>query len=281
MNADRNAQRAADFPGRYPHNQHRTSRIRGGSILRADSGILLSMLRRCTAHLLLGVLSAGAVELSSSIESAAQVIQSGPSSCPGVALTFDLCPVRKGSGYDQPLMDYLITHRIPATFFMSGKWMAKHQEQVDHLLGMGFFEVGTHGDVHAHLPMQDAGEQRAEIVGPVKMLREHYAHEATLFRPPYGEYNDVTVTVVKSLGLRFIQWNIESGDPDPTLLAEQILTRVAKRAKPGSIVVFHANGKGKQTRQVIERLTTDILPQKGLRPMTVSELLNCNPRTHD
>ncbi len=26
-------------------------------------------------------------------------------------------------------MDYLITHRIPATFFMSGKWMAKHESE--------------------------------------------------------------------------------------------------------------------------------------------------------
>jgi peptidoglycan/xylan/chitin deacetylase (PgdA/CDA1 family) len=239
----------------------------------------MSMLRQGAQQLLFCILSAGTIGWMPWSDSAAQVITSGPSSCPAIALTFDLCPVRKGSGYDQPLMNYLITHRIPATFFMSGKWMAKHQEQVDHLLGMGFFEVGTHGDVHAHLPMHDAGEQRMEIVGPVAMLREHYAHEATLFRPPYGEYNDVTVAVVHRLGLRFIQWNIESGDPDPTLSAEQILTRVAKRTKPGSIVVFHANGKGTHTRQVIERLTTDILPQKGLRPMTVSELLNCKPAT--
>ena len=207
----------------------------------------------------------------------AQVIKSGPASCPGVALTFDLCPVKKGSGYDQALMDYLILHQIPSTFFMSGKWMAKHEEEVDHLLGVGFFEIGTHGEVHNHLPMHNADEQRTEILGPVKMLHEHYAHEATLFRPPYGEYNDVTVDVVKALGLRFIQWNIESGDPDPTLSTEQILARVAKRAKPGSIIVFHANGKGKQTRKVIEQLTSDVLPGKGLQPMTVSELLNCKP----
>ncbi|UVT21960.1 MAG: polysaccharide deacetylase family protein [Nitrospira sp.] len=225
------------------------------------------------------VLSAGILGLVPPAESVAQVIKSGPPRCPGVALTFDLCPVRKGPGYDQPLIDFLVTHRIPATFFMSGKWMARHEAEVDHLLGMDFFEVGTHGEVHAHLPMHDADEQRMEILGPVKALREHYAHDATLFRPPYGEYNDVTVAVVNMLGLRFIQWNIESGDPDPTLTAEQILNRVATRAKPGSIVVFHANGKGKQTRQVIEQLTTDILPRKGLHPMTVSELLNCTSST--
>lgn len=239
------------------------------------------MRRHVLLCLLLGVLSATTLGALVPVDGAAQVIKSGPPACPGVALTFDLCPVRKGSGYDQPLMDYLITHRIPATFFMSGKWMAKHEPEVDHLLRLGFFEVGTHGKVHAHLPMHDADEQRAEILGPVKLLQEHYAHEATLFRPPYGEYNDVTVAVVNMLGLRFIQWNIESGDPDPTLSAEQILTGVAARAKPGSIIVFHANGKGKQTRQVIEHLTSDILPRKGLQPMTVSELLNCKPRTHD
>lgn len=220
-----------------------------------------------------------AFELVSSPDSVAQVITAGSPTCPGVALTFDLCPVRKGPGYDQPLMDYLITHRIPATFFMSGKWMAKHDAEVEQLLSLEFFEVGTHGEVHAHLPMHDADEQRTEILSPVTLLQERYGHEATLFRPPYGEYNDLTVAVVKLLGLQFIQWNIESGDPDPTLSAQQILTRVAKRSKPGSIIVFHANGKGKQTRQVIEQLTREILPAKKLRPMTVSELLDCKSTT--
>ena len=205
----------------------------------------------------------------------AQVITSGPSFCPGVALTFDLCPVRKGSGYDPAIVEYLAEHRIPATFFMSGKWMGTHDEAIEQLLGIGFFEIGTHGEVHAHLPMHTIEEQREEIRRPVTVLHEHYAHEATLFRPPYGEYNEATIAVVKALGLRFIQWTIESGDPDPALSTEQILNRVSKRAKPGSIIVFHANGKGKQTRQVIERLTIEVLPHKGLKPMTVSELLNC------
>jgi len=232
------------------------------------------MIRRFSIWLL-GALLTGSLSCVLPTPSRAQVIKSGPPTCPGVALTFDLCPVRKGSGYDKALMDYLIHNQVPSTFFMSGKWMAKHQEEVNHLLGIEFFEIGTHGEVHAHLPMHDAEEQRAEILGPVTMLHQHYAHKPTLFRPPYGEYNDITVDVVKALGLRFIQWNIESGDPDPTLSAEQILARVTQRAKPGSIIVFHANGKGKQTRQVIERLTSDVFPNKGLTPMTVSDLLNC------
>ncbi|MDH5192668.1 MAG: polysaccharide deacetylase family protein [Nitrospira sp.] len=237
------------------------------------------MSRPVSPRVLLCLLSLMPFELVPPPPTFAQVITSGSPSCPGVALTFDLCPVRNGSGYDQPLMDYLITHRIPATFFMSGKWMAKHGAQVEQLLGLDFFEVGTHGEVHAHLPMHDADEQRAEILGPVKLLQTRYGHEAILFRPPYGEYNDVTVAVVNMLGLQFIQWNIESGDPDPTLSAGRILLRIAKRTKPGSIIVLHANGKGKQTRKVIEHLTREILPAKKLRPMTVSELLDCKSPT--
>ena len=231
------------------------------------------MLRRC-----LWILAASAVLISlTPHDSLAQVVKAGPPACPTIALTFDLCPVRKGAGYDKALVDYLIEHKIPATFFMSGQWIAKHDPEVEQLLGIGFFEVGTHGEVHAHLPLQNADEQRNEILGPVKLLNEHYAHEAVLFRPPFGEYNDVTVDVVRTLGLRFIQWNIESGDPDPMLSAEQIVARIDKRAKGGSIVVLHANGKGKHTRQVIQRLTTEVLPRKGLTPTTVSDLLSCKP----
>lgn len=216
-----------------------------------------------------------ALSLQAPGHSYAQVITSGPPACPTIALTFDLCPVRKGAGFDKALIEYLIEHNIPATFFLSGRWIEKHDPEVERLLEIAFFEVGTHGEVHAHLPMQNADEQRTEILGPVKLLSEHYAHEAVLFRPPFGEYNDVTVDIVRTLGLRLIQWNIESGDPDPMLSVEQIVTRIDKRARGGSIVVLHANGKGKHTRQVVQRLTTEVLPRKGLKPATVSELLSC------
>lgn len=211
----------------------------------------------------------------------AQVVRSGPPSCPGVALTFDLCPVRNEAGYDEALVEYLTRHRIPATFFLSGKWMAKHHDAVQHLLGIEYFEIGTHGQVHAHLPLQTAAQQREEIRRPVTRLQEHYARKATLFRPPYGEYDDLTVEVVKALGLRFIQWSIESGDPDPRLTTDQIVGSLSRATKPGSIIVFHANGKGRQTRQVIERLTGEVLRPKGLKPMTVSELLQCRPPEHE
>ncbi len=209
----------------------------------------------------------------------AQVIKAGPASCPAVALTYDLCPVRTASGFDHELIEFLIEHKVPATFFMSGRWMIKHGDEIKKLLAVPFFEIGTHGDVHAHLPMHDIEEQQQEIMAPVRFLKTKYGRPTTLFRPPYGEYNDETVETVKALGLRFILWNIESGDPDPTLSADAILTRVQKRLKPGSVIVLHANGKGKHTREVTEALAAHLSADKGLTAMTVSDLLRCNQST--
>lgn len=206
----------------------------------------------------------------------AQVIKSGPPSCPGVALTFDLCPVRKGAGYDQALIDYLIEQKIPATFFMSGKWMTKHDPQVRALLQIPFFEVGTHGEVHAHLLLHSAKEQEQEILGPVRLLKAKYGHDTTLFRPPYGEFNDETVNVARALGLQFILWSVVSGDPDPTLTAIQIENRLKRFVRKGSVIVMHANGKGRHTHEVVQDLHQQLLPQRNLTPMTMSDLLICN-----
>ena len=206
----------------------------------------------------------------------AQVIKSGPPSCPGVALTFDLCPVRNGAGYDQALIDYLIEQKVPATFFMSGKWMTKHDQQVRALLQIPFFEVGTHGEVHAHLPLHSADEQKQEILGPVRLLKTKYGHDATLFRPPYGEFNDDTVNVARALGLQFILWNVESGDPDPTLTAMRIEDRLKQLVRKGSVIVMHANGKGRHTHEVVQDLHQHLLPERNLTPMTMSDLLICN-----
>ena len=205
----------------------------------------------------------------------AQVIKSGPPSCPGVALTFDLCPVRNGTGYDQALIDYLIEQKIPATFFMSGKWMTKHDQQVKTLLQIPFFEVGTHGEVHAHLPLHSADEQKQEILGPVRLLKTKYGHDATLFRPPYGEFNDDTVNVARALGLQFILWNVVSGDPDPTLTTIQIENQLKRLVRKGSVIVMHANGKGRHTHEVVQDLHQQLLPQRNLTPMTMSDLLTC------
>ena len=208
----------------------------------------------------------------------AQVIRGGVPGCKAVALTFDLCPVRQGTGYDAALIDYLIEHKIPATFFASGRWIQKHDAEMKQLLAVPFFEIGTHGQVHAHLATLDEAHQRVEIITTVDLLKTRYAVTAPLFRPPYGEFNDVTIEVVGKLGLQFILWNIISGDPDPSLSADRILADLTASTRGGGLIVFHANGKGTHTREVVTMLAQEFLPKHGLTPVTVTDLLACVPQ---
>jgi peptidoglycan-N-acetylglucosamine deacetylase len=204
----------------------------------------------------------------------AEVIREGPRGCKALALTFDMCPVREGSGYDEPLVRMLIEKQISATFFLSGRWMAKHDMEVRTLLAVPFFEIGTHGHVHAHLPELDDEQQRHEIMQPVTLLRSRYGHKTTLFRPPYGEYNKTTIHLADVLGLRFILWNLVSGDPDPHLSEMEIFNTVNSRARSGSIVVMHANGKGRHTREVVDALYDNLIVRQGYQAVTVSTLLD-------
>lgn len=209
----------------------------------------------------------------------AQVVTGGAPTCKAVALTFDLCPVRQGTGYDAALVDYLIEHGIPATFFASGRWIEKHDAEMKKLLAVPFFEVGTHGHIHAHLATLNEEHQRMEIIRAVDLLSARYGVRAPLFRPPYGEFNDLTVEVVRKLGLQFILWNVVSGDPDPALPADRMLAHLTASTRGGSLIVFHANGKGQHTQEVVTALTRDFFPKRGLTPVTVTELLSCNAQT--
>lgn len=210
-------------------------------------------------------------------EALAQVVTGGTPSCKLVALTFDLCPVREGRGYDADLIDFLVTHRIPATFFASGRWIEKHDTELRALLAVPFFEVGTHGYDHAHLAALDEAHQRREIFRAVDLLEARYGVRASLFRPPYGEFNDLTVEIVRQLGLQFILWNVVSGDPDPSLSADRMLAHLTAATRDGSLIVFHANGKGRHTREVVTALAEDVFPKRGLRAVTVTDLLACVP----
>ena len=103
------------------------------------------------------------------------------------------------------------------------------------------------------------------------MLERQYGRRSLLFRPPYGEYDETTRKIVQALGLHLILWNVVSGDPDRNLSKESILQFLKAKVRGGSIIVFHANGKGRYTRDVVDELSQE-LGKKGLRPVTITEL---------
>ncbi len=206
----------------------------------------------------------------------AAILRHGKIGCHQLALTFDLCPIRKGTGFDEALIDELVRDQVPATFFVSGRWIASHDAELRRLIAVPFFEIETHGERHIHLKGKSAVEQRAEIAGPVERLRTRYGLHPTLFRPPFGEYDETTLAVAHELGLRVVMWSAVSGDPDPHLSEAEIVTEVSHHLRDGEVVVFHANGRGWHTRDSIHDLEPKIAAA-ALHPQTLRGLGACVP----
>jgi len=222
-----------------------------------------------------GLLAAGSAFTRPVTAAPAAVFTHGPAQCHALAFTFDLCPVREGSGFDAPLVKFLVDHNVHATFFASGTWIAAHDAQLRELLSHPFFEIGTHGQAHAHMTTQDSTAQSAEIRGPVATLGKKYAEKASLFRPPYGEYNDETLRQAEAAGQTVVMWSIVSGDPDPKLAADRIVADVVSRARNGSVIIFHANGRGWHDDAIVPAVYRALVEAKHFATDTVSELRSC------
>jgi hypothetical protein len=77
---------------------------------------------------------------------------------------------------------------------------------------------------------------------------------------------------VAQQGLLPIQWDISSGDPTFGQSAHAIERQVLANAQPGSIVLFHANGRGWHTEGALPGIIAGLKAQ-GYELATVSELL--------
>ncbi len=202
-----------------------------------------------------------------------------------VALTFDLCEASgEVSGYDGAIFDYLRAQDVPATLFAGGKWMMTHKERAVQLVSDLLFEVGNHTWSHANLTVRTGEAMRRQVDDADIAYAERRAdaqqagcalpagpERTQLFRFPYGSCSAESLGYVNHSGHLAIQWDVDSGDP-AFLGAKLMAHNMLEAIRPGSIVLMHANGRGKHTAEAI-KLLIPALKAKGYRFVTVSALL--------
>jgi len=155
-----------------------------------------------------------------------------------VALSFDAA---WGNDLTQTLIDILQRYKVKTTFFVVGAWAEKYPESVKALTAAGH-EVCNHSDTHPHMPKLSRGEMAAQISNCNDKIKKASGVSPILFRPPYGDYDNALMETVKAKNMYCIQWDVDSLDwKNPT--PQQIIDRVTKKVKPGSIVLFHNGAK--------------------------------------
>lgn len=190
-----------------------------------------------------------------------------------VALTFDACSTRKPSHYDERITKILIETKTPATLFLGGKWMEEETEQTKYLASIPYFELGNHTFLHPHLVGMSDDRIRQELSWTQEVMYSLTGKQPTLFRPPYGEEDDRVVRIAGSIGLRTIQFDLASGDPDSSISKERLIEYVSSMAKSGSIIVMHINRRGWHTAQALPEIISR-LRKRGFTFVTVGELLS-------
>ncbi len=189
-----------------------------------------------------------------------------------IALTFDACPTSLPDEYDGKVIEVLIHEHVPATLFLSGRWVEKNPERAKFLANQPQFEIADHSFYHPHLLEKDDARVLRELKRTQMIIKKVTGKTPRYFRPPYGEVDERVATLAKQVGLITIQFDVESGDPDPGLSPQRIVREVLRETKGGSIIVFHMNRKGVHTAEVLPGVIKG-LRSKGFALVTVGELL--------
>ena len=182
-----------------------------------------------------------------------------------LALSFDAA---WGNEDTQKLIDILGKYNVKTTFFVVGQWVDKYPESVRALADAGH-EVMNHSNDHAHFAQLSADEVTANINAANDKIENVTGVRPTLFRCPYGEYNDTAIGAVNAMGMTAVQWDVDSLDWKE-LSADEICSRVLKNVKSGSIVLFH--NAAKHTPEALPAIL-EALISDGYTIVPVSQLL--------
>ena len=182
-----------------------------------------------------------------------------------IAITFDAA---WGNSDTDELIRILKKHNAKATFFFTGQWVSKYPDDVRKFYVAGH-EMGNHSDSHFHIKGKTPEELRNDILACNEKIKNTVGKAPTVYRGPYGEYNNTLLSEVEKLKMYAVQWNIDSRDWQKRSVTDMI-SSVTQNAKNGSIILFHNDVKN--TPAALDKIL-EILTKEGYSFVTVSDLI--------
>lgn len=162
----------------------------------------------------------------------------GDSSDRTVRLTFD-----QGyeNGYTAKILDTLKAENVKAEFFLLDDYARRNPELVRRMIDEGHI-VGNHSVTHRSMPTLSADECRDEVMGMQKYIKDEFGVTMTDFRPPMGEFSELSLAVTKDCGLRTVLWSFAYADWDPDNQPEPnaALEKLTGALHNGAIYLLHS-----------------------------------------
>jgi len=178
-----------------------------------------------------------------------------------IALTFDDGPVRTNT---TKLLDGLKKQKAYVTFFMVGYNIPGNEDLLKRMKKEGH-ELGSHSYSHSKLTTLSNNEIVNQITQTNSLIRNAVGSYATVFRPPYGSYNDMVLYVANA---PIILWSVDTLDwkyKNKKYVKKQIVDN----AYDGAIILLH-DLHATSVDGAIAAIKT--LKKQGYEFVTVSEL---------
>lgn len=145
-----------------------------------------------------------------------------------VYLTFDDGPIPEVTPW---VLDVLDKYGIKATFFMVGDNVRKHPDEYKMVVERGH-RIGNHTFNH----LKGVGESTEHYVANIDKADCYLSTD--LYRPPHGIMRKAQYRALTKR-YRIVMWDLVTRDYNPKLSGEQVLNKVKKYARNGSIITFH------------------------------------------
>lgn len=166
---------------------------------------------------------------------------------PHVALTLDACTGKA----DQRILGALVANRIPATVFVTARWLRRNAGAVKMMLSHpDLFQIENHGA--RHVPaisvatrvygIATAGSPeavKAEVDGGRQAVIAATGRAPQWFRGATGRYDSAAMAEIRGLGESVAGYSIRADD-GASLPAASVARRIGA-AKDGDVIIAHVN----------------------------------------
>ena len=154
-----------------------------------------------------------------------------------VYLTFD-CGYE--NGHTKTILDVLKEENINATFFITGHYINSASDLVIRMKNEGHV-IANHSNKHKDITKLNESEIAKEINELEVMYHNLTGSYLTKFyRPPAGNFDDKSLSVINKLGYKTMFWSLAYPDWNHNNSVEYTVREVMSNVHNGAIILMHA-----------------------------------------
>jgi len=186
-----------------------------------------------------------------------------------IAFTFDGCGGKNGNGFDKELIDFLHNEKVPATLFVSGKWIDANFTSFLNLSRDTLFEIENHGLNHKVCSIdgesaygiqgtKDVEEAFDEIEANALKIKAITGYNPCYYRSATTFIDEACARMAGELGITVVSFEVLSGDAVPFTSASVIEENVLRNTKPGAIIIMHFNHPEWNTYEAMHKIVPEL-----------------------